>query len=450
MSQVGWSLASIILGLGLVTAAPSNPSEGLDDLAQAIVDDAWQSGGWESGAVYVSIGEEELFSAAFGVEPKDADEGATPVTPFRAAPMAHTFLATLVLQRCANGDLSLDDELGKHLPKLVGEHSEVRVRNLLNHTSGFADCGDLEDYSTLEAGPAWEYLYSVTKQPLITHPGECVAHTATDTLLVAALLEKLDGKHPGEWLQVALFDVSGMDASSYRVGDDDARPTDAASDGEELRPQPFDLTRVYSSARDLARFQRSLVDFEFFGAADLRLMTSPTRLNDGRMSPHGMGMRQISIAGSRGAIAGGLDAHGAVKLAYFPEHDLTVTVIGRGEDLDVDRLTNALAALVIDAPEPALADRLLKPDAAEVFVGAYQIGCDTLYITFDEGRLVLDNSIAGTFVLLNQGDHRFVARADHGIVLQFDVRGDRAKSFMLDDHGVQSVATRFQDGGAER
>lgn len=444
MSQFTALFASSLVGLGLVAALPTAPEDGLQEAAEALCREAWTSGGWDAAAVVIAIGGEPVYASAHGARAERSKDKAAVDAPLAAAPMAHAFLSALVVQSCARGDLALDDELGKLLPDLVGEDCHVHVRHLLTHTSGFVDCSASDPLGGAEEDAIWKRLQEVVKEPLVTTPGECVAPTVTDTLLLAATLEHVDKRPIEVILESRLFEALEMGSSRCVLGGDEPDAREASSDVIAGRENRFDPRWIETSANDLVRFQRALIDFELFGKDDYLEMISPTRLNDGTRSAFGMGLRQISVAGVRGVRAGGVDAKVGATLAYFPEHDMTISVIGRGEDLDAESLMGELAMLVIAPPEAPVVDLLLKPEAMEPYLGTYQIGCTSLIIRAGEGRLILDDAVAGELTLLNQGDHFFLVESDPDMTLTFELVEDHAVSFVLDDHGIEAVATRFE------
>lgn len=450
MSQLTAVFASSLVGLALATTLPSAPQEGLQDAAEALCQEAWRSGDWDAGAVVVAIGEESIFTSSRGKRAEGSKDKATEESSLAAAPMAHAFLSALVVQSHARGDLALDDELGKLLPELVGEDCHVHVRHLLTHTSGFADCGGGDPLGDAPEGAIWKRLQEVVKEPLVTAPGECVAPTTTDTLLLAATLEHIDKRPIETILATRLFDALEMDASRCVIDDDESAAREASSDVVKERETRFDPRWIETSAQDLVRFQRALIDHELFGKDDYLEMISPTRLNDGTRSAFGMGLRQISVAGVRGVGSGGVDGEVSATLAYFPEHDMTLSVLGRGDDLDATSLLSDLAMLVIAPPDAPIVDILLKPAAMKPYLGTYQIGCTSLIIRAGEGRLILDDAVAGERTLLNQGDHFFIVESDPDMTLTFELVDDHAVSFVLDDHGVEAVATRFEKGATGR
>lgn len=442
MSSLTNFFASSVVGLAALSALPFAPQDGLQESANAVVQATWKSGGWEAGAVVVAVGDEAIFSAGHGTSAADAKRKVTSAASLGAAPMAHPFLSALALQSCSRGDLDLDDRLGSLIPELVGEDCEVHVRHLLNHTSGFVDCFAADPLEDAPQGSLWKRMQRVVKEPLVTSPGECVAPTTTDALLIAAVLEQLDELPIETILQQRLFDKLGMQATRC-VDDGDKSAVREASDPQGRESAGFDPRCLETSAEDLVRFQRALIDYELFGEDQYLEMTAPTRLNDGTRSAFGMGLRQISVAEVRGWRGGGVDEEVSTVFAYFPEYELSIAVIGRGDRVDTESLVDELAMLVIAPPEPEIADILLKADAMAPYLGTYQIGCTSLIIRAGEGRLILDDAVTGELILLNQGDHYFIVESDPGMRLTFELGEDHAESFVLDDHGVEAVATRF-------
>ncbi|MCA8980509.1 MAG: beta-lactamase family protein [Planctomycetes bacterium] len=446
MTQFTALLASSFVGLALAAAPPVTPEDGLREAAEALCQQAWEPGAWDAAAVVIAVGDEPIFTSSRGKRAERSKEMATADASLAASSMAHAFLSALVVQSCARGDFALDDELGKLIPDLVGEDCHVHVRHLLAHTSGFVDCGAQDPLDGASDDVLWKRLQEVVKQPLVTSPGECVAPTTTDTLLLAATLERIDKRPIEEILAKRLFEPLEMGSSRCVVEDPSAEVREASSDIVQERAVRFDPRWIETSVLDLVRFQRALIDHDLFSEEDYLEMISPTRLNDGTHSAFGMGLRQIRIGGIHGVRAGGVDGDVSATLAFLPEYDLTVSVIGRGDDLDAESLLSDLAMLVIAPPEAPIVDLLLEPAEMKPYLGTYQIGCTSLIIRAGEGRLVLDDAVAGEMTLLNQGDHYFVVESDRDMTLKFELVEDHAVSFVLDDHGVETVATRFEKG----
>ncbi|MFD7730356.1 serine hydrolase domain-containing protein [Kitasatospora phosalacinea] len=94
---------------------------------------------------------------------------------FRVASVTKSFLATVVLQLAAEGQLSLDDRVERWLPGAVSGNGndgrEITLRQLLQHTAGLHD--DYPDY-TSEADFR-QHRYD-SQPPSGPSPGHCSTH----------------------------------------------------------------------------------------------------------------------------------------------------------------------------------------------------------------------------------------------------------------------------------
>jgi CubicO group peptidase (beta-lactamase class C family) len=94
---------------------------------------------------------ELLFSGTYGKA--DLEQG-TPVTPdtvFRLASVTKPFMAAAVLALVDDGKLSLSDRLARHVPEIPAA-AEVRIYELLTHTSGISDYAEDPDGAEDEVG----------------------------------------------------------------------------------------------------------------------------------------------------------------------------------------------------------------------------------------------------------------------------------------------------------
>ncbi|PQO34997.1 class A beta-lactamase-related serine hydrolase [Bremerella cremea] len=103
---------------------------------QQYVDELHQNLGF-SGVVLVAREGKVIAVFARGTTNHEQDgEDLTSKTLFEIASCTKPFTAIAILQLAEQGQLSLDDSIGKHLPN-VPEHSKaITIRQLLSHTSG--------------------------------------------------------------------------------------------------------------------------------------------------------------------------------------------------------------------------------------------------------------------------------------------------------------------------
>lgn len=450
MSKRTWILPTLLIAVGASAPSGARQDPGRADLAGALRDvlgHSMEAGSIEALALAVAIGPETVFAEGRGPARPGKSAKASADTVFGAASMAHAFLVTAALKLEAEGKLSHEDKVASHVPELVAKDCAVRVGELLAHTSGLADYRDNVPQEVWRKGrPTIDELAGLVRElPPVTAPGECVEPNATDTLLLAALLEEVAGKGVEELLRSSIFAPLGMKDTLYELEEPDAGVSEASAKGED---RPAFLPRgLRSTAADLLRFQRGLVDLSLLDSDELETMNAPVRLADGSQANSGLGVLRVRLHETEGLVLGEAQDGTGALLAYYPEFDLAIAVVARGEDAAPERVARAAARLVIVEPDVGVRDLPLTEAQMKPYLGNYQIGCTTVLIRGAMGRLVLDEVDEGPTVLAYQGEHVFLAQGDPDVRLVFEVEDELASRFVLERHGVRSVAVRFRKDG---
>jgi CubicO group peptidase (beta-lactamase class C family) len=227
--------------------------------AQATVDEAARAMGFR-GVVRVERGDRVLVAKGYG--------GRTPDTAFWVASISKSFTAVLVLRLAELGKLRLDDPISRFLPEAPAERRDVRVDELLQHTSGLPR-GTYEAEGVLDAGEA-------ARRILALPPGERgkFAYTNDGYALLAIIAERAGGAPFFELLRREVVDRAGLAHTGFWPACAPGVKVAALSE-----PPPDERSKenwgakgsegICSTARDLARFMRAV--------ADARLVTARSR-----------------------------------------------------------------------------------------------------------------------------------------------------------------------------
>src|SRR5512132_3762482 len=90
-----------------------------------------------------------VFAKGYGMADLEHDTPISPETRFYIASVSKQFTAMSIVLLARDGKLSLDDPIQKWVPEVPSFGTTIRLRHLLNHTSG------LRDYFTLLAVSGW-------------------------------------------------------------------------------------------------------------------------------------------------------------------------------------------------------------------------------------------------------------------------------------------------------
>jgi D-alanyl-D-alanine carboxypeptidase len=413
----------------------------LDSLADAIRKDRNVPGL----AVAVVRGHDTLLLHGYGL----ADlENLVPVDPgsvFRIGSLTKQFTASAIMRLVEAGRIGLDDSLARYLPDYPAAVADrVRIRQLLNHTSGIPSYTGLPRFwqlSRLELAP--DSVLALFKDlPLEFEPGARWRYDNSGYYLLGLILERVTGERYADHLRRTLFEPLGLASTRYcdtgpivphRVqgyASDSGRIVNAEPLG--MGP-PFAAGALCSSAADLARWEQALMGGRVVSAASLALMTAPTALTGGGSQGYGFGLGLGAMAGHRQIAHGGGINGFACWMGYFPDDSLTVVVLTNRADANADAIGSRLARRALGIAEPLVRD--LPRSAAELarYTGAYTSDIGRMEIGVEGSRLQLHGPVDGE--LRYQGQERFLAADDPDVALSFHLEGERVTGFTLSAGG---------------
>jgi D-alanyl-D-alanine carboxypeptidase len=229
------------------------------------------------------------WAGAAGVADRVARRTLTPSAGFRIASVTKTFTAAAILRLAEDGKLSLDDPIAQHLsPATVAtlrrggyDVDRIRVRYLLQHTSGLYDYAEDPAYQTFVVSHprhrwtrAEQVRFAMNHGKPLARPGTTFHYADTGYVLLGEMLERLTGHSLAAAYRTLLhFNQLGL-AHTYLETLEPTPPrvksrahqylgtTDTAG----FDPS-FDLYGgggLVSTVNDLTRFYRALLDGHVF------------------------------------------------------------------------------------------------------------------------------------------------------------------------------------------
>ncbi|WP_437678392.1 serine hydrolase domain-containing protein [Sorangium sp. So ce131] len=354
---------------------------------QAALDAAVEEQGLPGAAAAVSLGACS-WRGASGVADAEAKVPMRPDDLFRVGSITKTFMATLALMLRAEGRLSLDDDVSKYVEG-VPDGEQISVRQILNHTSGIYDFTQSDEFwSAALSDPkrAWtprELIEVAASHPPYFEPGQGFAYSNTNYIIAGLILEAASGEPVGELLRARILEPAGL-AHTYLDGAEAALPGLVRGYGVD-RGKLVDTTSaadpsaagtagaLVSTADDLTRFYRGVLDGELLGPAELAEMTSWVDARPGEVTGYGLGLsRRESRLGTQYGHDGGI--WGFVSSSYYAvDSDASITVLVNLEVGDARGIVDDLSDVLIirRAERGAVA---ASPTRAIVHAGASSAG----------------------------------------------------------------------------
>lgn len=274
-------------------------------------------------------------------------------TVFPINSMTKLFTGVAVMQLVEQKKLSIDDEIGQHLPELPTSWHHITIKQLFAHTSGLPHIlsgrnVDLIANNIPEA--AWA---KVQTKPLNFKTNSQFKYNQTGYVILGKIINKLANQEFTDFITdyqlaevsmtltkqagFAYFeDVIPNQASQYRYRRNGKLRTEFA----EFAPLMRTAAGMSSTANELAQYAIALQNGSLLNESSLKDLWTPVVLNNGRTAGfssyengYAIGWQVESRKVHRGISASGANAN---TLMIYPEDDLSIVV-----------LTNLLGSLPI-------------------------------------------------------------------------------------------------------
>jgi D-alanyl-D-alanine carboxypeptidase len=365
-SSVTRRFGGLLVALCAFSLAAQQPADLDRKLADAIGAALKQSGAPSVSVAVVQNGK-LVYAKAFGKANVAADRAADTSTRYAVGSISKQFTAASILLLQEQGKLSLDDTVSKYFPDLT-RSSEVTIRHLLSHTSGYEDYAP-QDYII----PEWTkpttpqaILDRWAKKPLNFDPGTQWQYSNTNYVLAGEIFEKASGQPLLTFLREKIFEPLGMQSASdcQPAGLADATPYTRYALGP-ARPVAREGSGWYFAAgelcmtpSDLARWDVAFLQKKILSARSYDEFTREVRLKNGDLTHYALGI-QVGELNRIPMIQHGGEVSGFLALnLVFPTRDGAVIALSNEDGIQmVDPLAHQIASLVFSPDHAPATDK---------------------------------------------------------------------------------------------
>jgi CubicO group peptidase (beta-lactamase class C family) len=332
-------------------------------------------------AVGIEKNGQVLLTRGYGTADLEHDVPITPATIFEAGSVSKQFTAASVLLLAQQGKLSLTDDVRKYIPELPDYGTPITINDLLGHSSGLRDWGEVE---AMAGWPRTTRVYTMddildiaaAQRKLNYRPGTFYLYINTDYNLLAIIVRRVSGVSLPAFSRKYLLTPLGMTHTQWR--DDFRRVVKnraiAYEPGEHGSRQlmPFEDTyghaALLTTVGDLLRWNQALSNGTL-GPYVTRELQRRTRLNDGQPIIYARGLFIGSYDGERAIFHEGLTAGYSTWLGRFPASHLSIAVLCNSKGIVSSPLAHSVADLFL--PQPRMAAVRLAPDQLARHEGLY-------------------------------------------------------------------------------
>ena len=472
-------LLSVLAGVVVAAQVTAPPQPVTREAAVDKVFAAWNKA-TPGCAVGVAENGASVLQRAYGMAELEHAIANGPETIFEAGSVSKQFTAAAMILLARDGKVSLDDEVRKYVPELPAYEAPVTIRQMLSHTSGLRDWGNLAGIAGMPRG-ARTYNHGhvvdiLSRQHALNFaPGTRWSYSNSGYNLAAVIIARASGMSFAEFSRTRLFEPLGLTRTSWR--DDYARivPGRAVAyspQGQARFRQDMPFENVHgnggllTTVGDLLKWQRALSDGPLSGARVATEQQTMATLPDGRALHYGLGVFTGVYKGVSEVYHSGATAGYRAFLTHYPSANLTVAVLCNAGNANATQFARSVSDIYLgeraraDAPRPVVLreaqgplvgvtpDASYQPSAEDLvaFAGTYNSAEVELQliVSVENGALLIRRRPDATMPLRPHSRDRFEAGAGLGLVT-FRREGGRVIGFSVTQDRVWDLRfTRTQ------
>ena len=242
-----------------------------------------------------------VFERGYGVRDLNSHAAIDPETNFRLASCTKQFTAMAIMLLVHDRKLKYEQSLAEIFPEFPAYGATITISSLLHHTSGLADYETLMEQEEKSGGRKWTEENQIHDADVLAllekerstqfAPGTKWAYSNSGYVVLGLVVAKVSGKSFAEFLHERIFAPLKMDQTvAYEKGKNEVanRAYGHSREGDAWKQTDQSSTSatlgdggVYSSVRDLAKWDDALAKNTLLSEVEMRAALTPTTLMGG-------------------------------------------------------------------------------------------------------------------------------------------------------------------------
>jgi CubicO group peptidase (beta-lactamase class C family) len=261
-----------LLWMLALTAGAETLAAGIDSLLTQA-----QREGHFNGIALVSLHDKVLLENAYGFADPAHTEPLSIQYRFNIGSIGKEISAVALVQLAENGKLSLEAPVAKYLPDFPAWAAVIRLRHLLDYTSGLPE---MRWRDVKNDGDARNDMLALTT--LQFTPGTDYGYTYNNIMVRQFIVEHVTGKPFADYARHAIIDRCAMRDSLFDPPPGTPHVARAFSDAGKFDVGEMPVSGiVFVTARDLRGFSECLHRGRLLKSASLQTLTSPDEEKEG-------------------------------------------------------------------------------------------------------------------------------------------------------------------------
>jgi D-alanyl-D-alanine carboxypeptidase len=262
--------------------------------------------------------------------------------------ISKTYMAVAILKLYEEGKIDLDAPITTYLPekysRFIDKAPSIKIRNLLNHTSGVPEYSDVPEYITYllqhpdHSFTTEEFLHYIANKKQLFIPGSRYEYTNTNFHLLALIADAISGDHEA-LIREKVFAPAGLTNTFYRNSPGylhyptlvnsylDRFSTGVVENVSQMQQVSVACSKgddgIVATPLDAINFLKALMEGKLLSANTMQQMMDWVKDEKGQ-PVYGLGLFNVQHNGKTGYGHGGAGIGAGCGLYYFPEKNVYV------------------------------------------------------------------------------------------------------------------------------
>ncbi len=409
-----------------------------------------------------------IYEKGYGLANIEEGVEITPRTVFDIGSTSKQFTAASILLLEKQGKLSVQDDIRKYLPEIRDYGHTIRIRHLLNHTSGLRDyltLFELAGVNTDSVTTDDDALAIIARQKALNfEPGSDWLYSNSGFFLLSVIVKRVSGKTLRQFATENIFEPLQMTQTVFRDEHTQLVPNRAmaydpkeAGTGYVLNVSYFEQTgdgAVHTSVEDILKWDENFYSGKVGGKDFLEEIEEPGKLNNGKTLDYAKGLFVGNYRGLRFVDHGGSWGGYRAQLLRFPGQHFSVACLCNLASANPEKRAHEIADVFLAGemkePKPtSAADRPKRQTKESISLGSEKSGAysgnfrsEELLATYklgvEDGKLVLQSIRSGDGLI--RSSQRLLLRAVGQDTFDVDEEGLE----FLFDHDAKGAVSGFR------
>ncbi len=306
-----------------------------------------------------------VYSKGIGLSSIENNTSNNTKTTFSIASIAKQFTASCIWVLVQQKKISLDDDIRKYLPEIPNYGNQIKIKHLLNHTSGIRNYHaimDLQgfDYDTEYYNNNTVLQLASNQKGLNNIPGEKVIYSNTNYTLLAIIIERVSKKNLQEFAKEHLFNPLQMNSSCFRISNKQTIENKATSyqfsEGNYISnsslQESYGAGSMASSIEDLMKWINVINGTNPKYKSLTNFLIKCEKLDNGEKAKYARGVMVDNYKGYTTISHSGYGWGGQSQLITIPEKGIGIIIITNLESINPTPLSYQILDFYITEKKP--------------------------------------------------------------------------------------------------